>query len=233
MKPESLTSYPYGYLEQTSTAYFWHRRDDQLESFLARVFDESNDTWLSEPDLLFYTNASSTRLTAPDDPVAGSVIVSFVPQLLFGLLDYDAAAGTMSLLVAQDFNENFLPDEGLSEIRVDGALDGLGGWSGDVGVFSLTVRDTSEVLLGTLDVQNAHFTLELVVDGALPSDLGKGTLSGQVPSAGLLAIILAVPGIDVEGATNLLKQIYEVPVEDPLPELLEVAFLFSFKRAEP
>jgi len=233
MKPESLTSYPYGYLEQTSTAYFWHRRDDQLESFLARVFDESNDTWLTEPDLLFYTNASSTRLTAPDDPVAGSVIVSFVPQLLFGLLDYDAAAGTMSLLVAQDFNENFLPDEGLSEIRVDGALDGLGGWSGDVGVFSLTVRDTSEVLLGTLDVQNAHFTLELVVDGALPSDLGKGTLSGQVPSAGLLAIILAVPGIDVEGATNLLKQIYEVPVEDPLPELLEVAFLFSFKRAEP
>lgn len=230
-KPESLTSYPYGYLEQTSTAFFWHRRDVQLERYIARVFDESNDAFVTEPDILFYTNASLSKLTTPDDPIASSVIASFVPQLLFGLIDYDDTTRAMGVIIAQDANENFLPDEATGEDRLDGTVSAEGVWSGATDTFPITVRDTSDVVLGTLTLQSATLTLDVTIDNARPTNLTTGTLAGQVASANLLEIVLGVPGIDEEGATNLLKSIYGVPAEDPLPELLDVAFAFTFRNA--
>ena len=42
-KPESLTAYKFGYLEQTSSGHFWTRRDDQLEAFLNALFGDSGE----------------------------------------------------------------------------------------------------------------------------------------------------------------------------------------------
>ena len=58
-------------------------------------------------------------------------------------------------------------------------------------------------------------------------------LGGRVASSELLGVILAVGGIDEEGATNLIKSVYEVPAEEPLPDELPLLFRFRFVSAMP
>ena len=42
---DSLTTYPYGYLHETSTGYFWTRRDDQLAQFINTYFHPPPESW--------------------------------------------------------------------------------------------------------------------------------------------------------------------------------------------
>ena len=57
-KPESLTAYPYGYLYETSSAFFWSRRDEQLATLIGNTFNPPEEDWPSEVKAI-YVGASS------------------------------------------------------------------------------------------------------------------------------------------------------------------------------
>jgi len=106
----NLTAYPFGYLHETHTAHFWTRRDAQLERFIGIALDDSNDAWAEEPLFVELSTSSTTDLLVPDDPLASTVIASFVPRLLWGLMDASTDLTEMQLRLAEDVNENLLPE---------------------------------------------------------------------------------------------------------------------------
>ena len=225
--PESLTSYPFGYLEETSRAYFWTRRDDQLERLIARVLDPSNDRWMTQPDALFYATSRQTSLKVPSNALAGRVLKSFIPQLLFGVkLDQDARR----IIIAEDANENFLPDEG-TEVLVDGQLVGPL-WRGRADAINLVIYDSSGLKVGDLIIEDADVTMTFKLDGALVTpELESGEIVGEFASSILVGVVTETAGIDIDGASNLIKQVYGVPSDQPLPERLPMHFVFTFLAA--
>ncbi|CAN0590874.1 unnamed protein product, partial [Laminaria digitata] len=60
--------------------------------------------------------------------------------------------------------------------------------------------------------------------------LVQGDLAGEVRSAALLGLIQEVGGIDDEGASGLVKDVFGVPAEDPLPEFLTIRFRLTFTQ---
>jgi hypothetical protein len=215
-KPESLTAYPYGYLWQTSTGHFWTRRDDQLEGFLGQLFDESVEAWETEPDTVFAAGGESVTITVPDDAIAAAAISGFIPRLLFGLVGFDGT-GTPMVLVAPDANGNDLPDpETVTAIAGEIAA---GTWAGTTESLVLPVYDSASESLGTLILWDTTLSLD-PGDGAPDT----GEVAAEVESAALISLIMSVGGIDEEGAGNLVKGVYDLPPEEPLPERLPIAF---------
>ena len=152
-KPESKTAYPFGYLEQTSSGHFWTRRDDQLQALMDRTFAPLNEAWEDLPQALFVTNNTLVSLVYPEDSLAGSVIPSFVPQLLFGLV-FEApisAETVLTLRIAQDFNQNFLPDEGTESAFEGGFVEGDElVWRGEGEDYPIDIRDSTGDVISPL-----------------------------------------------------------------------------------
>lgn len=223
-KPETLTSYPFGYLEQAHTAHFWTRRDDQLESFIQDAFSEDKDAWIQEPALLFAAKGRQIKMVEPDNAVAGGVISSFIPQMLFGLdgdLSAESAAGT--LVLGQDANTNFKPDEGTEDTFTLQMGESQATGSGDS--YTFIVRNNMNQVIGSgLELLEPLFELKLERDPNGLVTMTEGDLSGDVRSADLLGLIQEVGGIDDEGATGLLKSVFGVEADQPLPELLSIRF---------
>ncbi|RJO63263.1 MAG: hypothetical protein C4523_21090 [Myxococcales bacterium] len=228
-KPETLTSYPYGYLYETSTGYFWTRREQQLATLIGQTFGTLQEEWQTEPETLFYTDDKKTQLTFPEDPLAGGVIKSFIPQLLFGLKGYDSGSGALTLVLAQDYNANFKPDPE-SELSIPGRIDG-GSWEGRAEAYTIVVHDSAGEEIGALTVIEPIFAFGVTISSGAVSALDEGSLTGEITSAGLIALIMSVGGIDEEGAGNLIKSIYGYAAEEPLPVRLSMAFAFEFERA--
>ncbi|MFT6396674.1 MAG: hypothetical protein ACJAYU_001417 [Bradymonadia bacterium] len=224
-KPESLTSYAYGYLEQAASAHFWTRRDDQLELLIGLVFETIEEAWQQEPEHLFVSNSELAELTEPDNPVANATLTGFVPDVLFGLTGFSAGEG--SVTISLDYNSNRLPDPA-SETLFEGGRDG-GSWSGTAEVFVLTARSQTGEVFGDLLVLAP--TLELLMEPETGDVTGllQADLAGDIPSAGMIALVVTSGGIDEEGVTNLLKTIFSIPFDDPLPETLPMAFRFGFE----
>lgn len=227
-KPETPTAYPFGYLEQTSSGHFWTRRDRQLEELIGMAFDVLVEAWETRPDALYTANARSTRLIVPDDPLAGSVITSFLPQLLFGMVGLNLENDTMSLVLAQDFNTNLLPDPD-TEQTIPGVIEN-GEFFGETLAYAVVVRDSAGKVMGDLTLFDAELRFTLQVEGDTIR-LTEGVLSGEVTSASLIALVQTVGGIDEEGVSNIIKAIYGVAKDDPLPEHLPTAFSFTLTRA--
>jgi len=231
-KPESLTSYPFGYLWETHTGHFWVRREEQLERFLDTwAFDESQDAWQTEPDLLFLASGARATLLEPDDPLASTVITSFIGQLLFGAVDYDAGAATMGLLLGQDSNENLRPDESTDEVRIDGTIDS-DIWSGDVASWALVVRDATDEILGALVLKDITISIGADAEAGRLAALDTADLQGGADSASLIELVVAFGGIDREGATNILRSVFGVSVDDPMPETLPIRIVFELQSVE-
>lgn len=225
--PESKTSYPFGYLEETGRAYFWTRRDDQLDRLISRVLDPSNDRWTVQPDALYFSTNQRTKLEEPQNALAGRVLKSFIPQLLFGVKIEDQ---TRSIIFAEDANENFLPDEG-TETSIMGTLEGAL-WTGKAEEINLIVYDSSGLKVGDLLLEDADVTMNFKQDGALVTpELVDGRIKAVFASAILLDIITKTAGIDEDGAGNLIKQVYGVPTDEPIPEKLPLEFYFIFEAA--
>ena len=54
----------------------------------------------------------------------------------------------------------------------------------------------------------------------------------QIESESLIDLVIAFGGIDEEGATNIIKGIFGISAEDPLPEGLPVHLRFAFTLAD-
>lgn len=227
-KPESLTGYPFGYLYQTHTGHFWTRRDEQLDRLIALYFETVPEAWQTEPELLFVAGKESTSVTQPAHPLAQSVISSFVPQMLFGLNGVEEGADT--LLVAQDFNENLTPDLD-TEASVLVTRDEQT-WTGTLESYEITVHDSAGFIMGTLVLLDGTVVMTLDAQEGDGFQKGEVTFEGQTSSQQMVQMVMSVGGIDVAGASNLLKAVFGIPTSEPLPALLDVGFQFGIARHE-
>ncbi len=228
---QSLTGYQYGYLYETSTGHFWTRRDDQLEILIGQRFHTIVEEWTTAPDVLFYTDKDHFSLTQPDSNLASSTLTSFIPRLLFGPKDYDG--GEMTLILAQDYNENLLPEPG-SELPVSGNVAG-GVWEGSADAYTLTVHNSIGEEIGELVIFDPVIRLTLETNQGTVTGLTEGELIGTISGPGMVDIVVSVTnssGLDEEGATILLKSVWGIDSEDPLPDRLPFGFAFTYVKAE-
>ena len=225
-KPETLTTYPFGYLAETSSAYFWTRRDEQLETLIGQVFETIPEEWTTEPDLVFITDPERAELLVPDDQMASEVITGFIPQMLFGLIDFDDETATPTVVIAQDYNENHLPDPA-SEQVVEGTQDG-DAWTGSEEVFSLTAYNSAGEVFGDLHILHPQVDLELDRDGFAINNIHSAILDGAVPGSNLVDLVMGISGIDEVGATNLVKSVFGFAASEDLPAELPIRFRFGF-----
>ncbi|MEZ4269734.1 MAG: hypothetical protein R3F39_25525 [Myxococcota bacterium] len=226
-KPETKTSYPFGYLAQTSTGYFWTRRDDQLDAFLASTFAAGTGTesWSTAPAKVFVTDADHVELTKPANPVAGGIITSFMPRMLMGAVEVDTTLGTMTLAIAEDTDASGLPDPD-TETAVSGGFTATT-FTAQGLEQTIRVRDSAGTQLGVLTIREPAWTVTQSVDAAKTVTLEVADLDGSIATQNLVDIVLTVGGIDQEGVENLVKSIYGVAPEDPLPQTLPFAMRFT------
>ena len=222
-KPESPTAYPFGYLEQTSTGHFWTRRDDQLESLIAREFQTVPEAWSSTPDAVFYTDAGDVELLEPDNPVAGDVLAGFIPRMLFALSEVETES--LTLAVGQDANENFVPDI-LSEEVFACARAGDSA-NCPIEEYTMTILNSTGEVLGDLTMLQGAFDLTLEGDSLVIADM-----AGDVLSETLIQMVMIVGGIDRDGVVNLVKAIFNLRPNDELPARVPVRFRLTFHPVE-
>lgn len=228
LKPESKTAYPFGYLYETSTAFFWTRRDDQLDDLIGRVFDAEEQVWSATPDAVFVTDKEGTELVEPADPVAAGLLTGFLTPVLFGVSEPGPLGFTM--LVAQDADGDQAPDGGteiaLTCVRHDS------GCTGSASAWALRVYDATGAQLGELVVDMPTF--EVALTWATAGDgveaMTTADVAGTVATHSMVDLVLSVPaiGIDEESVRNLLAQMFGVASAADLPEDLPFAFRFPF-----
>lgn len=229
-KPETLTSYPYGYLAETSSAYFWTRRDDQLMTLLADVFNPEPQQWTLEVSQVFLTIPEKTTLLEPENPVAGTVLAGFVPPLLLGIEKEQSTAEQLTIILGQDHDKNGLP---LSQLQASfvGVISDEG-WTGTASEWTADIRDQAGQSIGKLVILEPKLTVNFVSsgDGSQPTwSASAAELGGEINADNLLELIMAVGGIDREGASNLVASVYGL---SPLPEVLPLRFGFELAEVK-
>ena len=215
---------------ETSTAYFWTRRDDQLEAFLDRVFSKTAEAWADTPDAVFAAGPKDVKLVEPNNPVASGVLTGFMPAFLFAQSSYEPASGALTLLMATDRNANGLPDAE-TEQALPGAI-AEGTWTSSVETITVPVYDSAEALLGQLEIKGATVTATPAVDGSVVGDLGVVTIAGRTPAEAFIEMVQSIAGIDRAGLERLIKDIFNLDPAEPLPEMLDVAFEICTKPKE-
>jgi hypothetical protein len=229
--PESLTSYPYGYLEQTSTGYFWTRRDAQLEGLIDLVFGGGEESWTAVTDAVYTAQSGSVTLTEPADPIAGPIIAAFIPPLLFGVEVSTGGEGKPSFVLhaGEDTNNNLLPDPQTEQV-FSGELES-NVWTSEGDSYVVLLRDDTGALLRELEMKSPKWTVQT----SGPADplplLQKATLAARIVSADLVDTIMQVGGIDEEGASGLIKSVYALPAGEALPLELPLTFEIALTPA--
>jgi hypothetical protein len=217
-KPESLTSYPFGYLAETHTAYFWTRRDDQLDDLITAVFDAKPEVWTVTPAALYGVVGDGIRLTSPDSAMGASVLGGFIPRLLLGLTPGTPNA---TLVLAEDANLNALPDPG-SELTLSAPVT-AGHFIGTTPRFDLVVHDAAGKAISTVGLLD--LALDLTIDAA--GAMGPGTMATNLETEPLVQAALALVGIDREGIESLIKGVFLLPADQPLPATLPCEFALT------
>ncbi len=228
-KPESPTIYPFGYLEQTATAFFWTRRNQQLASLITIALDASDEDWMEPaPEAVFVAPKEQMTVRVPSDPLVSAVIGGLLPDLLLGL-DAAASPGDLVIRLAQDTGGNERPDEG-TEQALDGTLSAMNEWTGTPTSYPIFLRGEDGEVLATLTIADLIMTVQFQPAGeGLTAE--SGSLEGGLLSAEIIAAIGAVTGTDPEAASNLIKQVYDLEPDAPLPEQLPFAVDFEARPA--
>ncbi len=226
-KPKTLTSYPFGYIEQTSTGHFWVRRDKQLASLIKKTYGTGKQAWTDKPAALFVTDKDKTTLQEPKHPLAGNVLSSFMPRMLVGATLSGDQDAQLTLQVGIDNDSNGLPD-GDSEQSVSCAANGET-YTGVTSAFSLEVFSAAGESLGDLSLLKAAFTAVLKAKGGVVQELSSLTIAGATPTKAFLAMMMQVGGIDEAGASALIASVFGLPAGEPLPPTLPVVFAFTFE----
>lgn len=227
-RPDNLTAYKFGYLWETSTAYFWSRRDEQLASLIADVFGGADETWKTPPAVVYVSDEETTEVLVPGDEAARTILRGFIPTMLWG---FGEVNGALTMVTAQDHNQNGLPDPG-TEVEIVMIREGEKVW-GQAPEIPLVVRDGAGNKIGLLSVLEPRFDVRGGGGrGTLP-DVTEVTLEGVFSSMALIQIVVAVTGggIDEEGIGAILKDFYELDAALPLPELLPFAARFAPRPA--
>ena len=237
LNPESLTAYPFGYLHETSTGYFWRRREAQLAQLISDVFDAPPEEWEGDVEgVLFIGQGSDVSLMTPPSPVLQGALGGFIPRLLVRQSPLsDAESGDASLemivkrayIIGQDYNQNDLPDpetalrmltSPISSTSPDDEIEPRFGWRGTADVYPLLVRDASGVEVGRLSLFEATISFESETPEA--SEVSALWISGEVIPDEVITLVTSVAGIEPAALGQLIKSIWGLPAADPLPERL-------------
>ncbi|MCB9737321.1 MAG: hypothetical protein H6745_32470 [Deltaproteobacteria bacterium] len=227
-KPESLTSYPFGYLWETHTGYFWTRRNEQLARVIAQVFDGEVEAWVTAPDALLLASADDLTVLVPESDLLSTLLKGFVPQLLVGLTGWDEGTKALTVVLAQDRNLNALPDAG-TELALTAHVD-ADGWAQTAASYPIAVYGTDGTKVADLPLLAPE--LRLTPAAGLPAAAETADLAGEIASETLTDIIVAVAGIDRDGIGELIKGVWGIPTEAPLPERLPIHLRFALHAAE-
>ena len=216
-KPESLTAYPYGYLWETHTGFFWTRRDDQLAALISEVTGSVEESWANPPETLYISEGDSITLIEPNDPLIGGVLAGFVPRMLFGITD---GSGKLTLMVGQDRNVNNMPDSGSELVMVAQVTDEE--LIAAAASYVLQVYDNTGNKLADLQLYNPEFTFSYS-----NGSLGNGSMATAFDPKDMVDIVVSIAGIQEDGVASLLKSVFGLPEGDPLPDRLDVTFAFA------
>lgn len=228
-KPESLTSYPFGYLWETSTGYFWARRDEQLRRVIAQVFNGVAEAWLTPPETLLSATSDDVTVIAPTSETAATLLKGFVPQILIGLSGWDAPTASLTVTLAQDRNANLLPDAD-TELSLTSTVT-ADGWAAIATSYPIAVYGTDGEKVADLPILGPE--LSLTPGASLPGDADTADLAGEVASDALIDIVVAIAGIDRDGVGELIKGVWELPADEPLPARLPFHLRFALHVATP
>lgn len=225
-KPESLTAYPFGYLWETSTAFFWSRRDDQLASLITATFDGNVEAWEATPLAIYTVPPEDVVLIEPDDPLAAGILTGFLPTFLVAIRAWDSATGGLALSLSQDHDVTGLPDPGSEALWAAAVTESS--WQATRDSYGVTIRDVSAEALGDLTLLDPTLEATLDLTGELPT-METLDLVSEFDSAQAIELVRSVAGIDREGLGNLLKGAFGLPESEPLPERLAVRFRLALK----
>lgn len=229
-KPESLTIYPYGSIAEASTGYFWTRRDDQLAGLIDAVLDATGESWTEPaPEVVFFVEPGELEIEVPEHPLARSALGSLLPGLVFGL-DAAPELGPVTVQTSQDHNGNRLPDQGFQR-SIEGTLASTA-WSSVPTEIDLAAHDDTGERLAVLTVINTSIELDVTRAPNGVVDISGGRLAGDFDSTVLVDAIGGVTGTDPAASEELVKQVYGVAPEDPLPALLPLALTFRLTLAD-
>jgi len=222
-KPESKTAYPFGYLAETRTGFFWTRRDAQLERLISDAFAADDEAWSTTPESIFVAEGEAIGLTEPANPVANSVLSGFIPRLVFGVLAPDDEG--YRLILAQDANGNQSPD---TDTELSMTSTALSPWVASFEEYVVTARDTAGAEVGRLSIYQGKIEASPTQEDDRITALGTVLLGGEISSQQVIDMVRAIAGIDEEGISTLLKSIFAIDAAEPLPERLPIVF-----RIEP
>lgn len=212
---------------ETSTGFFWKRRDEQLENLIGIRFETVEEKWNNEPDSLFISNKDMISMTEPKNRVAAYMIKSLIPQILFGIKDYDSQKGKLDLVVGLDYNQNMIPDfetEQNISVKFTGEC-----WKGTCPKYTIFARDSAGNKLAELTILNPVFKLYLEEYNSSKVNLESAELDGNISSRVLIEIIISSGGIDEDGTVSLVKNVFGLEMEATLPSSLSVNFVFEFE----
>lgn len=224
--PQSLTAYPFGYLHETSTGYFWIRREEQLTQLITDRFEAPQEEW--ETGLLgevFVAEGNTLSLLVPDSVVLQGALAGFVPRLLWVETSFvpeeNMDSEHKAFILAQDYNLNGAPDiETQQKFLVHLASNDDGEqdiWAGGSDEYSLLVRDASGVEVGRLTINDLALSIVMGDEGQPPNEL---YLEGTVAPNQVIALVTSVAGIEPAALAQLIKNVWGLPVSDDLPERL-------------
>ena len=218
-RSDSLTAYPYGYLEQTSTGHFWVRRDAQIQALFAKVFGSEKQQWSSKPSVIFFTNSDQTKMVQPNHPLAGNVLASFMPRLLVGL---SKKGDSLKVQLGQDSDDDDKPDVGTEQqVTCTPKADR---YVGKLSPFFVEVFSSAGTSMGKLNLLNSQFDLSVATKGDTVAMLNDMLVAGETPTKSFVAMMMQVGGIDEAGASALIANVFGIAAGEPLPATLPVTF---------
>ena len=220
-KVASPTAYPFGYLWETSTGFFWSRRDDQLAVLIQDTFYPTEESWSTTPLARYRVTPEAISLVAPDDPVAQGILPSVLPVFLVAVTAWDADSGALSITLAQDVDQSGAPDPN-TEGSWSCLLDDEGGFDATLLAYDVHAVDASQNSLGVLTVYDAR--LRTTPLDSEPPGLSTLLLEVAFDSQALMDLVRSIAGIDEEGLATLLKSAFDLPPSSELPARLPVTF---------
>lgn len=235
---KSLTSYPFGYVWQTSTAFFWKRRDEQAERLLKKLSGQLKEEWgTAKTTLVFKAEKKDVAITDPKNPLVNTALGPFVPGFLVAVSSETVADGkvTEAWTLALDRNTNNKPDaETLATIE-EGSIqekDGKVTFTGKIKLYQLNVIDSAGNEIGVLGLEDMQVTLELKRSGDKLTEMVAGTLRAKVVLENLVVIATQVAGLERDGLLQILADVIGFDPKSPPRDFTFEISLKAMSKAE-
>ncbi len=234
---KSLTSYPFGYLWETSTGFFWTRRDEQAEKLLKKSAGEIKDGWTTpQPAVVWRVNQKDLSLKKPENPAIKTIVGSFIPTLMFALPKEDAPDGTTdpAWRIGTDHNNNGLPDPDTVDNLDDGKIETTNGkltYTVQKRLYRLLIFDKADNELGALGLQDFQLTMTLERDANNRiTAITSGELRCRIVLEELIAIATQVAGIERDGLIILMADLLGFDPKAPPRDFELVIELKAFEK---